>query len=230
MEHIAPLIQTTLWVALVGGMVWRFNKPIHGLLSALQKRIESGSNLKAGPFELVEQIRPQAVEQQVQRTETEVSEVVQAQSLESGSTPLRDEVKTKFLEAEDLALRAIQVHYGKPISRQVSLGPDVGCDGAFTVDGEMNIVEVKYLLKASSGRENSGRESVIRSLSAFEGLFVRYNWKRTRVVLAIVVEMPGDLEGTKRDLEILSTDFFFPINIHCFSLQELRKTFGLANK
>jgi hypothetical protein len=30
MEHIAPLIQTVLWVALIGGILWRFHVPLHG--------------------------------------------------------------------------------------------------------------------------------------------------------------------------------------------------------
>jgi len=52
MEHISSLIQTVLWVGLIGGIVWRFNKPIYELLSALYSRIEAGSTIKAGPFEL----------------------------------------------------------------------------------------------------------------------------------------------------------------------------------
>ncbi|MBT9458103.1 MAG: hypothetical protein IV097_15910 [Burkholderiaceae bacterium] len=225
MEHIAPLIQTILWVCLIGGIVWRFNKPIHGLLTAIQKRVESGSNVKAGPFELNEQVRPQAIDQQVQRTEREVSELVQAQS-ENSVHPIasRSEVKSRFLEAEDLALRAIQVHYGKPVSRQVTFGPDVGADGAFTANGELNIVEVKYVV-----RDKNASESVRRTLRTFEGLFVKYGWKRARVVLAVVVELPSDLDGTKHDLEAVATDFFFPIAVHCFSLQELRSRFGLTN-
>lgn len=212
-------------MCLIGGIVWRFNKPIHGLLSALQQRIESGSNLKAGPFELNDQVRPQAIEQQVQRTETEVSEVVQAQSEESDHPAVpRAEVKSRFLEAEDLALRAVQVHYGKPVSRQVSFGPDVGADGAFTVNGELNVVEVKYFV-----RDKNGPESVRRTLKTFEDLFVRYKWKRTRVVLAVVVELPSDLDRTQRTLEAIASNYSFPVAVHCFSLQELREKFGFDN-
>jgi len=58
MEHIAPLIQTLLWVSLVGAIVWRFHRSIEEILSALHKRIDGGSNVKAGWFELTDQFRP----------------------------------------------------------------------------------------------------------------------------------------------------------------------------
>src|SRR5436309_3289517 len=58
MDHIAPLIQTALWTGLIAGIVWRFHLAIHGLLTALQKRVETGSTLKAGPFELIDRLHP----------------------------------------------------------------------------------------------------------------------------------------------------------------------------
>ncbi len=56
MEHISPLIQTVLWVGLVAAIVWRFHIPIYGILAALQKRVESGASVKAGPFEISERL------------------------------------------------------------------------------------------------------------------------------------------------------------------------------
>jgi hypothetical protein len=211
-------------VALIGGIVWRFNKPLHGLLTALQQRVESGSNVKAGPFELTEQVRPQGVAQQIQRTNTEVAEVIEAQAGEAPDQPARTEVKSRFLKAEDLALRAIQIEYGKPISRQLSLGPDFGVDGAFTVDGELNVVEVKYLV-----RPKRGYEGIRRTLESFQTLFHDNHWRRARLILAVVLQYPSDIEQTKRELQSLKGEFDFPINVHCYSLDDLNSKFGLAD-
>ncbi len=227
MEHVAPLLQTILWVALIGGIVWRFNKPLHGLLTALQSRIDQGSNIKVGPFEISQAVRPQPVEQQVKRTEAEVTEVIQAQDEESdteANSQPREAVKSRFLEAEDLALRAIQVQYGKPISRQLSLGPDFGVDGAFTVDGALNIVEVKYLVRPSRGYE-----SIRRTLQSFQQLFADNHWRRVTVILAVVLQYPSDMEKTKSDLSAIAAQFDFQVAVHCYSVSELRAQFGLAD-
>jgi len=55
MEKWAPVIETGLGVGLVVWLALRYHKPIHGILAALQKRIESGSAVKAGPIEPVVQ-------------------------------------------------------------------------------------------------------------------------------------------------------------------------------
>jgi hypothetical protein len=44
--------ETLAWVALVGYVLFRFGRHFEGLLDALRARVQSGSALKAGPFEL----------------------------------------------------------------------------------------------------------------------------------------------------------------------------------
>jgi len=226
MEHIAPLIQTVLWVGLIAGIVWRFHAPIHGLLTVLQNRIESGSNIKAGPFELSQQIHPQGVAQQIERAQSEVAELLQSQSDEipGQQLPPPSEVKSRFLEAEDLALRAVQVEYGKPISRQVNLGPDFGIDGAFTIDGQLNIVEVKHFIRA-----RRALPTVRRTLETFQQFFLSVNWKRPKVVLAIVLHNASEVEETRRQLSALISEFDFSVDVRCYSLEDLRSQFGLSD-
>jgi hypothetical protein len=222
MEHISPLIQTVLWVALVGAIVWRFHAPLDGLLTALQKRIESGSSIKAGPFELGD-LRPQGVEEQVQKAQSEVSELLEAQADEvPDQRHPPAEVKSRFAVAEDLALRALQVEYGKPISRQVSLGPDLGVDGAFTVDGELNIVEVKHFI-----RSKRALPTVRSTLESFQRAFRRNHWRRVRVVLAVVLHHASEVEDTRRQLLALKSEFDFPIDVRCYSLKELTSKFAV---
>ena len=223
MQYIAPLIQTVLWVGLIVGIVWRFHAPIYGLLTALQRRIESGSNIKAGPFELSEQIHPQGVAQQVERAQAEVNELLQGQSAEIPELQHpATEVKTSYIEAEDLALRALQLKYGKPINRQVAFGPDFAADGAFTVEGQLNLVEVKHFM-----RSNRALPNVRRTLESIQEFLRGKKWGNVNVVLAVVLHYAGDVDKTRRQLSALKDEFDFSIDLHCYSLDDLKSHFAL---
>jgi len=60
-------------------------------------------------------------------------------------------------------------------------------------------------------------------------LLNRYYWHRVRVVLAVVLQFPSNIEETKHDLVALTDDFDFPIEVHCYSLPDLKVQFGLAD-
>jgi hypothetical protein len=227
MQHIAPLIQTILWVALIGGIVWRFNKPIHGLLSALQKRVEGGSNVKAGPFELIDQLRPQEPEKQKQKVEAELLEatptesIPQAESLPSLPAGFKTSQQAIYFQAEDLALRAIQAEYGQPISRQLTAGSDIGFDGVFTVNGRLNIVEVKYVRDAKT-------ISRLRiSLERLVNVIAKYNWKNVQLILVVVFERTEDVPNA--DISLLHTvkGLEVPVSIRPFALKDLQRRFGV---
>ncbi len=52
-----PLLQTLAWVALIIAGAKRFDVQIQTLVDAIQRRIISGSSVKAGPFELGEDVK-----------------------------------------------------------------------------------------------------------------------------------------------------------------------------
>ncbi len=52
-----PLFQTGLWVLLIVGVGVALRKHVSPMIDALRKRIERGSSVKAGPFELGEDLR-----------------------------------------------------------------------------------------------------------------------------------------------------------------------------
>jgi hypothetical protein len=182
MEHIAPLIQTILWVSLIAVVLWQFYAPIYGLLVALQKRVEAGSSIKAGPFELTEQLKPLDSAKQKEKAASEVAEALQT-SVDPGSVTASvatirtaANVQARYFLAEDLVLRAIQAEYGATISRQVTAGSDPGFDGAFVTNGRLNIVEVKYI-GGPSGNVSRLRPSIDRLLSAVSG----YGWPAGKI-------------------------------------------------
>lgn len=228
MEYIAPLIQTVLWVGLITGIVWRFHSPIHGLLSALQKRVEGGSTLKAGPFELIEQLRPQEPEKQKQKVEAELMEALPIASDTSPSPPTPPSIvegrsrQATYFQAEDLALRAIQAEYGQPISRQLTAGSDVGFDGAFTVNGRLNIVEVKYV------RDVKTIPRLRSSLERIVGAIEKYNWRNVQLILVVVFEREEDVPNGDSLLLKTVKAFEFPVSVRSFSLSELKRRFGLT--
>ncbi len=228
MEHIAPLIQTVLWVGLIGGIVWRFHAPIHGLLTALQKRVEAGSTLKAGPFELVDQFWPQEPEKQKEKVEAELLEALPSPPTPSPESPAltppleRRNRQAIYFQAEDLALRAIQSEYGQPISRQLTAGADFGFDGVFTINGRLNIVEVKYVRDIKTiPRLRSSLERVVDAV-------LKYNWRNFQLLLVVVFERDEDVP--KADIPLLRTvkGLKVPVTVRPFSLPELQRRFGLV--
>jgi hypothetical protein len=139
MDHVAPLVQTILWVGFLGLIFWYYHEIVGKLLAALHKRIEAGGAVKIGGIELTE-LQPQDTEQQKQKLEAEVKQASAADEPTGVNPsiqppPAQGPISpTRYLRAEDLALRAIQAQYGVPVSRQLRAG-DLEFDGFFVVEG-----------------------------------------------------------------------------------------------
>jgi hypothetical protein len=225
MEHIGPLVETVLWVALVAGLAVRFHRPIDGILTALQKRIEAGSNVKAGPFEL-SALQPLDASKQIERSAKEVQDIMQSdQDGESSqrqvtvSTP--SELRANHLQAEDLVLRAIQAEYGATISRQVTAGRDVGFDGVFVSSGRLNIVEVKYVKSAKAlPRIRSTLETLVETTR-------RDGWQNVQIILAVVFDTPEQVTGSEPRLHELLSGLSVQVVVRSFVLPDLQRRFGL---
>lgn len=230
MEHIAPLIQTVLWVGLIGVVLWRFHTPIYGLIAALQKRVEAGSNLKAGPFELTEQLRPQDPKTQKEKAVIELEEALQTipQDEPHGivSPPVLNAatVQAKYFQAEDLVLRAIQAEYGHTVSRQVTAGADMGFDGAFITNGRLNIIEVKYV----AGYANSVSK-FRHTLTRLSNALSNYGWRNVQIILAVVFEKTEEMAKAGESLQKLVSLVAVPVIVRCYSFDELKRNFGFTH-
>lgn len=225
MEHIAPLIQTVLWVGLIGIALWKFYAPLYGLLVALQRRIEAGSSIKAGPFEITDQLKPQDAQKQQQKAAAEVEEAIQAAEPVVEAVPVpREALKARYFQAEDLVLRAIQAEYGATISREVTAGADMGFDGAFVTNGRLNIVEVKYL-RGPSGNVSRLQPSIERLASTV----ARYGWSNAQIILAAVFEKADEVPRATELLKRMTAEMATPVVVRCFSLPELQARFGVGD-
>lgn len=225
MQYIAPLIQTILWVGLIAGLVWRFNKPIFDLLDALQERIKYGSAVKAGPFELSE-LKPLTLNAQREKMTTELHELMNVSSPSPPQIPSNsiDSLKSRYLLAEDMALRAIQTEYDVPINRQVTVASDVGFDAAFVLDGSLHVVEVKYSYHKIS-------VEIIRStINQIISIFDKFNWKNTKILLVLVYEEPPGVGIDLQQLSLITKDYSVPIIIKTYSFNELERRFGVFNE
>lgn len=222
LKVLAPLLQTLLWVGLIGGIVWRYHDIIHDILTAVKKRIDSGSNIKAGPIEISEQLRPQDSEQQREKIHLEIKEL-KTSKVNITEEPIKNQsaLQARYFQAEDLAMRAIQSKFGVSISRQVTAGKDLGFDGVFTLNGTLNIVEIKYTHhKPSVSNYRKSIEQIHTAIS-------KYNWKNVRIIFAIVVEHPKDKEISDIEMERIGLNCPFPMEIFMYDIESLEKEFGI---
>lgn len=224
MEHIAPLLQTLLWVSLIAVIVWRFFQPLYALLTALHKRIDAGSTIKVGPLELSDQLKPLPPVEQQQRVASEIQQIVSEQIIDvPGEQPQSTaRIQSRFLQAEDLALRAVQLEYNQPVSRQVTLGPHLSADGAFTLNHKLHLVEVKFVV-----RPKNAFASLRKSLDYFSSALENYRWKNVKVVIAVVFQFESDAVSSLTELGAIESETPLDIDIRCYSLGDLQRRFGV---
>lgn len=224
MEHIAPLIQTLLWVVLIGGVMIRFHRPIYDILVSLQKRIDAGSSVRAGPFELGSDVRPSNADEQREKLAAELEQVLSEQADGPSEQPpvVQAQVQSRLIQAEDLALRAVQSEFGKPINRQMTLGLDVRMDGAFVLNDRLHVVEVKYLLKPKSGLS-----SVRTTLERYTNAFGRYRRSNVTIVLVLVFQNEIDVDVYTHQARTLSRGFSLDVDVRGYALPELQRRFGI---
>ena len=219
----APVLQTLIWVSLVVALMLWFNKPIRQILAAVQRRIESGSTVKAGWFELSQQLKPEPPEEQRQRARIELEDATLAQPPEplphGAVAPL--DPSSQYLLVEDLALRALQADLGVPLNRQISAGPDAGFDAAFARDGKLNIVEVKYFQGAVT--PDKLRTALERIAVAVQ----RVHWKNVRIILVLVYKRAENVSANEERVQEAIANAPLPVDVRTYTLPELRNRVGI---
>jgi hypothetical protein len=223
-QHIAPLLQTLLWVVLIAGLALRFHKPVYEILTALAARISGGSGVKLGPVEIAAQLVPQGPDRKRAKAESEIRELVQnATGAQPSAPPIpRRKAEARYYQAEDLALRALQAEYGATMRRQVTTGRDPGFDGVFSKDKHLYVVEVKYYTsfvdteKLSLSAERIGR--TVESLG----------WPNVILLLAVVFEHPDAIQKYEARIRDTLTRLPIETELKTFALPELRSRFGIS--
>lgn len=225
MEPILHLIETALWIGLIVWLVFRFQNHIEAIVTSIQKRIDSGSTIKAGPL-TIEDLRPQPVEDQKKKAQEEIKEALgndtEGQTKES-VRKVTDALMSVYMRAEDLALRAIQSDYDVTINRQVTAGRDPGFDAAFAKDGRLHIVEVKYIQNIASIQRL--RESIERLTNSVEN----NHWKNVEIILAAVMTNNIDIHEADEEFLQMLEGIKIDVKIHPYYLGDLEARFGIED-
>jgi len=225
-----PLLQTFLWVGLIIWLIRRYNTQVVAVLASIQERIAKGSSVKAGPFELGQDIRPQDVQQQKERLKAEEIEQLGEGSQPARLLPPKDggqlslpDFRQRYLLAEDLVMRELQAEFGVVVNRQMRIG-DVYLDGMFAKDGVGYGIEVKYVLKPVVPR-------LVDSLTRLQNLVRQRNWRRFTLILALVCETnepiaPSAIDRIQSDLSKLDV----PTMLRVYTLRGLAEKFGVETR
>ncbi|OCX69132.1 hypothetical protein A6M27_19050 [Acidithiobacillus thiooxidans] len=244
MEQLGPLLQTVLWVGLIGVITYRFSNQIEQLLEALTDRIKSGSDITAGPFS-VRGMQPLSLQEQAMRATQEIEEANAVAN--APASPVPDEepnlaaapatppvptptrrFRAKYFQAEDLALRALQAEFGQPINRQVSVGPGQEFDGAFVHSNRLNIVEVKYVSKPPPNAlmEKALLHKLLHNVQSFS---LRYNYKSVNLILVAVVDRTSDVDATLKRYNAIAGQSAIPTEVRVYALSNLQAKFGIVD-
>ncbi len=227
MSALIPLFQTLLWVGLIVWLIFRYNAQVAAILNSIQDRIAKGSSVKAGQFELGQDVRPQDAQEQKKRLEEEIQQLAEPApepqllpSTEEARTS-RQDLQKRYLLAEDLVMRELQIEFGTPVNRQVRLG-GIDLDGIFAKEGAGYGIEVKYV------RKRVALDRLLDSLSRLQTSLQRLGWRRFTLILALVCESddpisPSEIEGIQSRLSQLAV----PVVVRVYTLQSLADKFGI---
>lgn len=254
MEHWGPLLQTVLWVGLIGSVVWWARTPLHGILIALQKRIESGSEIKAGPFSIVDPLRPQQPSEQLQKIEQE------AQTLEAEQPPptvvLMPEVSAPLqfnAAAPGEPLEPLQPTDSERYARSRAIRNQMALQSEDLV---MRLLQSEYgvaIQRQMTGGKDPGYDGVFTSpmgrISVIEVKFVsagtamkawprlrdsialvansvhNYGWQSPQLIVAIVFENADDIACALPRLKMDDFKASGDIVIRTFAYDELVRRF-----
>jgi hypothetical protein len=230
MIQFVPLLQTVLWVGLIVWLIFRYNKQVEAILTAIQGRITRGSSVKAGPFELGQEIRPQDVQEQSKRIEEEVQELeAAAVQVLPDATPesarrTQNSFRRRYLLAEDLVMRELQSEFGVVINRSVRFA-NFQLDGIFAKDGGGFGIEVKYVSRRIAF------DRLLSSLANIHTALQRLGWRRFTLILVLVCETddvvsPSDIER----IQSRASELGITIITRVYTLRALADKFGIESQ
>lgn len=217
-KDLVPLGQTALWVGLIVWIVNKYGSFIDQLLELIRKRVESGSSIKAGSFEIGQALETQSVSDQRIEADEEIRNTSESPvTYETLSVEDKSTFRSEYFLIEDLALRAIQDEYGEPIQRNVKVLSLFQADGVFTKDGTLHLVEVK------ATTQNKIRSIAKISLLKLDNLIKGLGYKNIVIVLVVVVKDSDSILSTHIPVD----DYKTKVNVHTYLLKELKATFGI---
>jgi hypothetical protein len=233
-----PLAQALVWPLFTLLLLWFFRNPVALILESVRKRIESGSAVKAGPFELA-QLVPSTTKEFVEKRNTEIEAAEAAVQNEpstegkkegvSAKELIKKDVRATYILAEELAMRKLASSLNLRIERDVRLkNSSFVFDGVALQNGRFTAIEIKFFR-----RTFAMRQLLKSSLDRLNTFFISLDDDAKRnfsVILAIVVGPEygsGTSQIPKRASEVIA-EFDFPIHIVTYELDALESEFEVT--
>ena len=204
------------------GFLWLVSKHHTKLYAPTDYQTEEGFFRSLTPEEKKEKIRKEA--EAFADESSQEDEVAVKADENKQEVPLRNEsINERILLAEELVLREVQYEYGSSITRDASLGNDLGLDGLFAKDGKGYGVEVKLV------RDRINKPALKNEIRKYSQFTFKRNFRNFHFVLAFAVEdiFRFDEAGVKEFVKNVSNSAGINIEVKVYSLPELRDKYGI---
>jgi len=174
------------------------------------------------------QLRPQTVPERKVRLDREVQEVRLAGPTLRPSVALREpeagKLRSDVVLAEELAFRAVEAEFGRPILRHVRAASDVQVDGVFQLADREVALEVKFA--RTSDWERFAQQALTLSKS-FTGK------GRVRPVTVLLVVVADGLSGEQRAAAAHRLERYLEgagpaVKLRVFDFAALKQEFGIT--
>jgi len=131
-----------------------------------------------------------------------------------------------YMQAEDLAIRALQAEYKVNFIRNVSAGPGLEFDAVFTFDETIYVVEVKYVRSEITHRHIN---STIEASFKLRSEKAKNKWSKVRMLLVFVLDEGVPVDSLDGHMTSLLSSSAVEVTTRFFSLAELRQRFGVSS-
>ena len=206
------------------GFLWLVSKHHTKLYAPTDYQTEEGFFRSLTPEEKKEKIRKEAEAFVGESTHEPETETAAEAGLKKEEALLHNEsINERILLAEELVLREVQYEYGSSITRDASLGNDLGFDGLFAKDGKGYGVEVKLV------RDRINKPAVKSEIRKYAQFASKRNFKNFNFVLAFAVEdvFRFDEAGVREFVKNVSNSSGINTEVKVYSLPELRDKYGI---
>lgn len=188
---------------------------------------------RASFTEKVQKIKAELAEaepENLQPEEATPKAPLQAKPDISYQTFVRRSTQASYMLAEELIFRKLASEFSSEIQREVKLGALGGryiFDGIVRDKGVTTVIEVKFV-RSGFIPSMHFRETLSRIQEAVK-LLPKEQSSNFRVLLAIATEEVNTIhEKIASQIERISNDFYFPIDVRFFSLAELEREFQIG--
>lgn len=183
-----------------------------------------GDFLKAASINLQnKKITEEVAEESSARKETEIVVDSEDKTDKTKKEFSKSDIRSRFILAEELALRDLESVSGSSVRRQVVIGnTNIVTDGMIFSEGITKFIEVKYT------RRRYWKDIVLRALTQLDRAASHFKGPITYIIIVVCEglsfeEREGEVENAKKILDGSNN----PAVLFAYDIEELERKFGL---